>query len=456
MVRLFSTDAIQLTLPIRLAFLAFALLLVVFRAQSQEPSEHYQPVLVESTLVVKDVVVTGNESTKDFVIVREMSLHPGDTITAESIEYDKNRIYSLGLFNRVTIDVVPSGDGHAALEVHVHERWYLYPYPILGIKDRDWSKVYAGLGVIHMNFRGRNEKLIGSCALGYDPWVSVVYRNPFLTSDGAHFLETRIVYTKTRNKSILAQVTPDNFDEHQMNVGLTLGRRWGTAHSAWMSVFYEHVNISDYIAPPTISPDGIDRFVDIGLGYSYDSRDLAEYPNMGSMARLSVTQYGLKTPGLSFARFGADVRTFRPLWSPIVLALRGTASVVAGGEVPSYKRVYFGYDTRIRGHFKEVQEGEQMASASAELHLPIAGPTYVTVDVVPREFSLWRFGIVVAVFADIGTVWNRNEPLALNRCSKGYGGGLHLLLPYSFVLRLEYALNEQRRGEFIVDMGAWL
>ena len=33
----------------------------------------------------------------------------------------------------------------------------------------------------------------------------------------------------------------------------------------------------------------------------------------------------------------------------------------------------------------------------------------------------------------------------------GYGAGIHFLLPYSVVLRTEYAWNEYGMGQFIID-----
>src|SRR3989304_5230469 len=103
-----------------------------------------------------------------------MSLKPGDTLSLKSAEYDKNRIYSLGLFNRVELSYHVA-DHEATLYVDVHERWYVFPYVVLGFKDRDWSKIYYGLGILHDNFRGRNEKVSASFALGYDPFLALQY-----------------------------------------------------------------------------------------------------------------------------------------------------------------------------------------------------------------------------------------------------------------------------------------
>jgi outer membrane protein assembly factor BamA len=425
---------------------------------SHEPPDTtaIQPVLPDSAFRVDHIVITGNANTKDFVITRELSLHPGDFITREAIDYDRNRIYSLGLFNRVHIEVTPSGEGIAIVTIAVSERWFIYPYPILGIKDRDWKKVYYGAGLIHMNFRGRNEKLIGSFGLGFDPWVALMYRNPFLSSDGSTFLEARIVYSSARNRSLKAQVGGENFDEKQFVAGITAGRRWGNDNSGWLSLSYESIDISDYSVPPTVNDNGKDRYPVLGAGYSYDTRDLAEYPNMGTLVRLGITKYGVTAPGLNITRYSADVRRFSPVSSRVVLAGRAFTNLVSGGEVPSYKRVYFGYDQRIRGHFKEVLEGEDIFGVTTEVHYAILSPVYFTADFLPSEFGVWKFGVSAAIFADAGTVWDRSDSFALDRFVGGYGGGIHILLPYSIVLRIEYAFDESRTGQFILDVSSAL
>jgi hypothetical protein len=73
----------------------------------------------DSVFVVADIFVIGNTETKDFVIKREMSLSPGDFVTKKMVEYDENRIYSLGLFNEIKIRVIPHQDNTATLVVGV-------------------------------------------------------------------------------------------------------------------------------------------------------------------------------------------------------------------------------------------------------------------------------------------------------------------------------------------------
>lgn len=423
-------------------------------AASQDRPELPSDSTSSDSFIVATVRVEGNDHTREFVILREMTLKPGAVATAALLNYDRDRIYSLGLFNRVSVSPIPLNDREAELVVVVEERWFLYPYPIFGIKDRDWDKLYYGLGLIHMNFRGRNEKLFGSFALGYDPWVSLAYRNPFVNSKGTIFLETRAVASTVRNRSLLAILPKqENFDERHIALSLTVGRRSGIYHTTWLQLGFESVKVSEYFPFRTNSADGSDSYPVLSAGYSYDSRDVTEYPSAGGSTKVSVAKHGLPSAELDFSRYSMEGSKFIPGPFSTVVALRTYGNVTAGGRIPSYARVFIGYGERIRGHFDEVMEGEHSVGSTAEIHFPILAPRFVVADFVPKEFGVWRFGIVGAAFADAGSVWFRGEPFAMNRVVAGYGVGIHFLLPYSIVLRAEHAWNESGVGEFILDAG---
>lgn len=408
---------------------------------------------IDSLYRVENIMIVGNSETKDFVILREMTLKTGEYITEKLLAYDQSRIYSLGLFNRVIIHVLPVSEASADLVVEVNERWYIFPFPILGVRDRDWKKVYWGGGILHSNFRGRNEKLYATFTLGYDPSAAMAYRNPFVSIDGSYQFEGRFAYDKIRNRSIIAQEGGENFSEEHLSLVLSLGKRFGINHMFWFSGGSEMVRVSEYLPGRTIYSSGKDLFPYFAVSYTYDSRDLYEYPAIGTFLRFGIKKYGFPGNAIDMVRYATDFRHYLPIYSKLVLTGRFFSDFVAAGRTPSYNRVYLGYTERIRGHFKEVREGENLFGISSELHYPLFGPVYYSADYLPAEFGIIKFGIVAATFADAGTVWFRNEPFALNTFSKGYGIGIHLLLPYSIVLRIDYAWNEVRHGEFILDLG---
>ncbi len=443
--------------PLRLAAaLILCMLAAPAPAQDTIPPPPPPDSLSTEPLLVDEVLVTGNEKTKPFVILREMSLRPGEPVTQERLDYDRERIYSLRLFNMVQVRAYPFTPGKAKIVVEVNERWYIFPFPILGVRDRDWGKVFYGAGAIHNNFRGRNEKLFASVILGYDPAFSLFYRNSFLDEDGTWFMDARTSYNRIRNRSPQVESDFGDYEERHFTLMANVGRRVGRHHSVWLSAGYRLVHVPNESAITTISGDGRDQFPVAGTGYLYDTRDLQEYPSRGTMVGMTFMKYGVPGRDLDFFRFATDFRHFVPLPGGLTFGARFFTDQGGGKRIPAYSRVYFGYTERIRGHFDEVVEGENRAGATAELHVPVLAVRYLKMDLLPDGFNLWRFGMSAALFGDAGTAWFRSGKFSTANLTKGYGGGIHLLLPYSAVLRIEYAWNERREGELIIDLGAAL
>jgi outer membrane protein assembly factor BamA len=404
----------------------------------------------DSSFTVAKIVIEGNETTKDHVILREMSNRVGSPLDTAELEQDQKRIYSLQLFNKV--DISYTTDQRAAtVVVKVSERWYIFPFPIVGFKYHDIKNVYYGAGLIHQNFRGRNEKVMAAGALGYDPWFNLSYRNPKLTDDDL-FLQLQLGFTHMRNQN----VTQGEYDQEILSGYASLGKRFGLFTTLTGVVGYDEWKVNDTQPGRTLSPDGKDHYVVLSGGFLYDKRDLREYPLEGDFVSLSATKYGIGESAVDLFRYQIDVRKYQPLTGDISLCARGFGNFLGGGRSPSYLHAYFGFFDRIRGYYTTVFEGEEQLGGSAELRLEIFKPRYLTVSLpgLPPEFSVWRYGLYAGLFADAGTTWYRTDSFADVPWRAGYGAGLHFLLPYSFVLRTEYAFNQQGRGEFILGFHA--
>jgi outer membrane protein assembly factor BamA len=404
----------------------------------------------DSSLIVSKIVIVGNETTKDHVILREMSVKVGSTLDVGALEQDQKRIYSLQLFNKVDVGYV-ADENKATVTVKVSERWYIFPFPVIGFKYHDIKNVYYGAGLIHQNFRGRNEKFMVSGAFGFDPWFNLSYRNPKLTDDDL-FLQLQLGFTHMRNQN----TSQGEYDQQIFSTNASLGRRFGLFTTLTGLVGYEEWKMDNAEPGRTLSPDGKDHYVVLSGGMVYDRRDLREYPLEGEFISLAATKYGLGESTVDLFRYQVDIREYQPLGGDISLGVRGFGNFLAGGRSPSYLHSYFGFFDRIRGYYSTVFEGEEQIGGSVELRMGILKPRYLTVSLpgIPPEFSVWRYGLYAGVFADAGTTWYRTEPFSTVPWYTGYGAGLHFLLPYSFVLRTEYALNQHGRGEFIFGFHA--
>jgi outer membrane protein assembly factor BamA len=416
------------------------------------PSQAYL-VFSEQDKYVDTVIVIGNKVTKDYIILREMELKPGVKISEEALEFDKSRVYSLGLFTRVDIFLGRIAGGRATLIVDVSERFFLFPWPIFGIKDRDWSKLYYGLGVYHTNFRGRNERVSLSFALGYDPWVRVAYQNPVLNRESNLFLETEFRYAKERNKSLVSLQGGSDFDEIYYEGAVTLGKRLSLYHMVWAKAGYQVLEVPENNSGRTISTNGIDRSLRLGLGVSYDTRDLREYPLQGTYAQAVFNKYGFGESVVDYTRLDLDFSRYVPLLTTITVAGRVFTSIACGPIIPNYGHVYFGYGERIRGHFDTVLEGDNLLGGSLELRAPIIRPGYLTWEDAPYpEIATLKYGLFLTLFADIGATWYKDENPTQKRTTSGLGAGLNFILPYSAVFRTEYAFDERFTGQWIFDL----
>ncbi|MBE0645373.1 MAG: BamA/TamA family outer membrane protein [Bacteroidetes bacterium] len=406
--------------------------------------------------VINGFAVLGNETTRPEIILREISLKVGDTINVEEVEYAKSRIYSLGLFNRVDISWPPLDS--TILLIEVDERWFLYPVPIVNLVDRDWDKWNFGLGVKHENLRGRNEKLFVGGALGYNPWASISYGNPWvLGEDGrsAFFSETSAGYSSVENKSRASRGEGPNFREIHFAGFQTLGKRFSPYHSVWMSAGYSYIEVTDKREGRTLSPGGIDRYITLSAGAQHDTRNLKEYPTSGIYAGAAIAKKGIGIGDVDMMAYVLDMRVYKPLYKDVSLALRALTQLSSGPSIPNYEHFYYGFSERQRGHFEEEREGENLFGAFAELRIPIVPQLYLYVPEVPiKQFRTWKLGLYGALFFDTGIAWNKGDRPLIGRIPHGYGAGLHFLLPYGTVFRVDRAWDESGRGEWVLDVGA--
>ncbi len=402
---------------------------------------------------IDTVLVTGNEKTRAYVILDEMTLAPGGTATTAAIEFDRARVYSLGLFNRVDISYERL-DSLGILLVDVHERWYLIPVPLFGFRDGDPRRVYFGAGILHNNVLGRNQKFFGSLVFGYNPSIDLFFSDPQIDRARNLFFSAGLAFSRVRNQSVRESAVSGDFDEKHGDVNLTLGRRLSLYESAGVTPGFHIVQIDDYREGRTVSSTGRDAYPYARAFYTWDARDIREYPMTGAFLSVAATHCGFGVSAVNFTRFNGDARAYMRLPVTLTVAARLHGTIVAGGEVPPYSRVYFGHAERIRGYFRTVFEGENMLGTSVELRYPLLPARIIEFSAVPlpREFTVWRFGLSTILFGDAGTVWFRGDPLTFGRVVSGYGAGLDILLPYSAVVRLAYARNDRAAGQFLVDL----
>ena len=388
----------------------------------------------------------GNFKTKPHILLRELHFSVGDQVNLKEFFLAQKRILSLFLFNRVVFDLVGDNE-ELILIITVAERWYIFPIPILYLNERSWKKVSYGAKFLYYNFLGRNILLNLTTAFGYNPMLKFSYRNPWFGGKLKLLTNFSIYHGKVKSQSLKFQ----DAEDERIGFDWLIGRRFGHYFYLIAQIGYMELQHPEL----TLSPNGKDKLPSLYLSLQYDNRDLKEYPHTGSVILIWGKQVKYHSP-INYKRFGVDLRNYIPVTSHTTLALRGAADL-SRGKIPVYDRAFIGYLERIRGHFYQVYEGDNMIIGGAEFRFPLLKINYLDLS----EFALpgftdyyrnLKFGMSAGIFYDYGAVWDQYESLTKKCFQYGFGAGLHFHVPYIDLFRLEVGFDKKFNHEFIADI----
>lgn len=406
-------------------------------------------------IVVDSVLIEGNNITENFIITRELTFSVGDTLDEANAYYNRERIYSLGIFNQVYI-VPEKRDDLNLIKIIVEESWYIYPIPFIETKENDFNKLSYGLYLRLKNFRGRNEDLTGVFAFGYDPTFALNYYNPNIIGKENIFIRSSFGYSDVTNKSVIAEeLYGSSFAQKNISAMLLVGRRFGLFHRFYSSIMYNYIETPFYLPGVNASNDRIDNRVDLALGYEYDTRDLVQFPKNGIYTNLIFTFKGLGIDNINYNVAWFDFREYRNLFEKLIAKWRfGTR--LTFGDVPYYDKSILGTGEKIRGYQLKKMEGDNYYLTGLEFYYPIIKEFKVDltfIPIIPDELLSYRVEFYSQIFVETGAVQTRNKIFRISDFESGYGIGFSLLvLPYN-ILRVDLAFDEYKNMEVIFDLG---
>lgn len=414
-------------------------------------------------LKVKNVVITGNEITKPEIILREMSLKKNSRFSLKKYSDDLLNIYNLALFTKVDMIPIPVNDKEITLNVDVQERWYILPLPSAGIEDGEFKKIWMGLRIRWDNFRGRNERLSFGFRIFYNPSVSLSYSIPWIGSKLHLFTSIGGGWQRNKNQSLVAvgresgtntiTFKDENFENIKYHAELTVGRYFGNEFSVFTEYKFNHLRVTKYQPGRTLSEDGVDRYLSIGAGISFDSRDIVEYATKGDYLKTSYHRFGFIDKEIDFGRFTLENQSFIPIHFSkkyyVTAASKLFTSVAMGAIIPVYNHEYLGYsEDFVRGWKGKAFEGENVLTLYNELRIPILRPRYIKARdmVIVKDIPIiknldLRHGLYLTLIYDVGTVWYKNENIFNKRFLAGTGIGLNFIAPFGYVLRADWTFR---------------
>ena len=422
---------------------------------------------------VTAIHVSGNNKTKKYIILREITVREGDSIQASKLytilEASKHLIYNTNLFNEVDIQPVLNSAYEITLHILVKERWYIFPTPQFKLVDRnlnEWIKVYNadfnrviyGGKFAHYNFSGRGDQLRVLLLNGYARSVllsyTAPYSNPALTegfSVAAGFTQAREFPYKTSYNNKLLQFRKDGFERSSWSVAGTYRIRRGYFKRHLISASYTNVSINDSILDPKYNPNYFDKktssigIPEFSYAYQYINTDNVNYPLKGKIFSLVATKRGLGIKGgINMLSFDATYRKYyshkRNFYSTVELL----GKIKAPFRQAYINQRALGYnDQYLRGLEYYVIDGVAAAVTKYTLSKKILS-FRIPVPFKIKEFPYIPFTFFAKAYTDAGICLNKNEfnSILNNRFLYSGGFGLDVLTLYDVNLRLEYSFNQ--------------
>lgn len=431
-------------------------IIIVFSPKAFSQGSDSTVITGNYSVKIDTIIIKGNNITEDFIIFRELTFKQGDTLTLSQASYNKDRVYSLDIFNQVKIYPV-SYKNKIFVIIDVVESWYIWPIPFADLKNGDWNKISYGIDLAVKNFRGMNETVRLKAGLGYDPSLTFNYIIPVLNFKENIYLDTKLSYNFVENKSIIAEQKYGSvFNQKMINAQVTLGKRISLFHNITITAGYNYIETPLYFQGLNASDERIDRLIFVGAGYIFDTRDLAQFPRNGILSSIDVLLKGLGLRNINYQIYTFDFREYRPLFWDIFGKWRFTTRLTTGKSIPYYDYSVLGYDERIRGYVHEVKEGNDFYLTSLEFYHAIIKDKYISfefIPVVPKQFLTYRIALYTQIFGDAGAVRQRGRSLSIRDFNSGFGFGFtFLVLPYN-ILRTELAFNDKLNSELLINLG---
>ena len=131
---------------------------------------------------ITSIDIQGNKKTKDYIILREIQQKVNDELDLDILNEDKNRIYNLGLFSNVEIDIVEDSNDDYIYMITVNEMWYIWPSPIIEYDNKSERFSYGG-AITHNNIRGKDENIAMGATFGNIKEYFLWYENPWISGN---------------------------------------------------------------------------------------------------------------------------------------------------------------------------------------------------------------------------------------------------------------------------------
>ncbi len=432
---------------------------------------------------VENIIVLGNERTKEYVVLRELSFQIDDSIAIEQFEELKLKsiqtLTNTSLFNFIDINYSAHSAGRIIIVVKVTERWFIWPGIVFSLaetnfnswwQNKDFDRINYGFFVQDMNFRGWQEKVTLQFQNGWKRKIGIDYQMPGINKKRTLGAGLKVFYANNREVNYASfdnerlffkdqqfiqeeftfegkiELRPRLFNKHRIAIGLST------------IIIHDTVNFyNDSYLP-------LDRnrsqFFYFNYGFKREKRDNIGYPLKGYLFDISIDQDGFGLIHNNDIMMTLGLLTFNlhnhlgGRWY-FAQGIKGKYTFYDSDNVPYYFQRGLGYGSAsLRGYELVVIDGQHYAAYKSNLKYQLVKKKTVDLDFgMANKFDKFHYSVFLNAFGDAGYVSDQINasinPLA-NTWQYAYGLGLDFVTYYDVVVRFEGSINRQGQPGFYI------
>ncbi|MGE3725791.1 MAG: BamA/TamA family outer membrane protein [Candidatus Sericytochromatia bacterium] len=426
--------------------------------------------------LIEDIRVSGNLETKDYVVLREITLKPGELFDSNQMQGDLRRVFNTNFFESMNLLPKPGekDPNHWILVVEVKEKptgavnlgagynnrdgligtFSINKDNLMGEGRRLGVDLQFGVNLFSIftgaNFTQAQRTLLGRIDF-YDPWMF-----EGRTSFGASIFSERVPLffgTGNSQQSLLnlSLGLGNGIIQRRVGTSLSFGRPlFGDLTSPWrgsLSVRAEQVGVTDLLGEPkrelSVSNrfSATDVFFSVGGSLSYDTRDIIIDPKSGWYGLFSFEPVWGDT---AYLKLAGNLSTYFAItdWLTLAVGVRGGTFL---GQNPPYELFYSNGFNVIRGWPENgFLYGKHFGIGSVELRFPIFNPVSGVLFTDIGEFLVDPNNRAAASLGLNTTNSEQNQGLPFKY---GVGLGIRLNTPMG-PLRLDYGVRDFSRINF--------
>lgn len=377
--------------------------------------------------IVAEIRVIGLETTRPYIVDRELATKVGEPFTRESEKKDYERLDRLQIFSAVLIYTALNNDGGLVVFIEVKETFAYLPVISMAISDENGLSIGGGLKSV--NLLGKATYLSGVARFGGETTVELDLRNPWVIGNRIGY---QIEYYHRNRDNVV-----HGFEEVANEIYMLVMGHVSEYGRTGVQLYYQGIH-SDTDGK-TLSSDNTDHVIYGRVFVGYDSRDRYSNPHEGWWSSVDIIKSGLFGTDSDLWQGNFDLRRFHPLAEDHTLGVFSLYTLTNGAvynEVAYWQTFGIGGSNSIRGYGVGTKVGKNQFLNTVE---------YRWNFVQPRPFTWFGFtasiGMQLAVFTDFGSVWNTREEFSPNFLWSG-GTGLRLIVPYVGLVRCDVGVQD--------------